>query len=152
MKRFITAIAAMIISAPGFALTIDGAPRVQDHYKEVTRSTPYTEQVCRQVQVPVRRESFSAGKAVIGGIIGGVIGHNLGGKSNRHITASFGTLAGSVLGGTDSEHQGYRSETRCENVTTYQREVDTVYSHSTITFVEDGVRYELDFKKNRRSR
>ena len=147
MKKFITAIAAMIISAPVFALTIDGAPRVQDHYKEVTRSTPYTERVCREVQVPVQRQSFSQGKAVIGGIIGGIIGHNLGGKNNRHITASFGTLAGSVLGGSENKHQGYRTETRCENVTTYHRQTETVYSHSTITFTENGKTYRLDFQK-----
>jgi len=144
MKKFIAAIAAMIISAPVFAY---GEPKIRDHYKDVTRSTPYTERVCRNVDVPVRQQSFSAGKAVVGGIIGGIIGHNIGNKSNRHITGAFGTLAGSVLGGSENKHQGYRTETRCENVTTYHRQTESVYSHSTITFVENGKTYRLQFQK-----
>ena len=149
MKKFITIITAAIIATPAVALTIDGAPRIQDHYKDITRKVPVTETVCTDRQVPVRKESFSTGKAVIGGIIGGIIGHNLGGKNNRHITASFGTLAGSVIGGSENEVQGYRTQTNCENQTSYHSQTETVYSHSTITFTEDGQTYRLNFEKNR---
>ena len=147
MKKFITIIAAAIIATPIFA--IDGGVYVQDHYKDITRRIPVTETVCTDRQVPVRKESFSTGKAVIGGIIGGIIGHNLGGKNNRHVTASFGTLAGSVIGGSENEVQGYRTQTNCENQTSYHLQTETVYSHSTITFTEDGQTYKLNFEKNR---
>jgi len=121
--------------------------QIRDHYKEVTRKTPGTHRVCRDIDVPIKKESFSQGKAVIGGIIGGIIGHNLGGKNNRHVTTGFGTLAGSVLGGNQNEVSGYRTETRCQNVTEFTHNTEQVYSHSTITFWENGQKYTVRFKK-----
>lgn len=143
--------AASIIAGLTFfgttAFGYDNEVQIRDHYKEVTRQSPSTHRVCREIEVPVQRDSFSQGKAVIGGIIGGIIGHNLGGKNNRHITTGFGTLAGSVLGGSENKVSGYRSETRCQNVTEYTHRTEEVYSHSTATFWENGKKYTVKFKK-----
>ena len=146
MKKFILAIAAVSLSVPVFALSIDPGMRIKDHYREVIREIPETHRQCSTRSVPQQTNSFSAGKAVIGGIIGGVIGHNLGGTANRHVTASFGTLAGSVLGGTERKTT-HRRQRHCEDVTHYSQERETVYSHSTVTFREDGKTYTVEFQK-----
>jgi len=147
--KFIAAliITASIVGVSQTAYANRTDAEIQDHYKEVVHRVPNTHRECRNVDVPVRRESFSQGKAVIGGIIGGIIGHNLGGKNNRHITTGFGTLAGSVIGGSENEVQGYRSETRCQNITNYDQQIEHVYSHSTVTFWEDGRKYTVKFTK-----
>ncbi len=145
MKKFILAIAAITTAVPALALPIDKGI-VRDHYREIVREIPETRQRCYTKSVPQHNDSFNKGRAVIGGIIGGVIGHNIGGKSNRHVTTPFGTLAGSVLGGSERKTT-YRQQRHCEDVTHYSQERETVYSHSTVTFRENGKTYTVEFQK-----
>ena len=145
MKKFILAIAAIATAAPALALSVDKGI-VRDHYREVVREIPETHQRCYTKSVPQHKDSFNKGRAGNGGSIGGVHRHNIGGKSNRHVTASFGTLAGSVLGGSERKTT-YRQQRHCENVTHYSQERETVYSHSTVTFTENGKTYTVEFQK-----
>lgn len=143
MKQFITAIVAMTISVPAFATNYF----IQDHYRDVSNSVPVTETVCEEKQIPLRENSFSAGKAVLGGIVGGIIGHNIGGTSNRAATTSIGALAGSMIGGSETHAVGTRTQTDCRNVTRYHEQTQSVYSHSTITFTEGGRTFTARFQK-----
>ena len=124
---------------------------VTDHYRTVTRSIPYTEQICRNVDVPIygkKGGGASAGDVLGGMIIGGLLGKGATGKDD-------GAAAGAVIGGmiaADKKHGqetiiGYRQETRCENKTTYSTRSEEVYDYSTITFKDDGRRYVIRFQR-----
>lgn len=142
-----------IASAIGFTLgftgvahaeTIDG--NVQDHYRTVTNKTPY--QQCYEVEVPVYGEVGTGPKAedILGGaIIGGIIGNNIKGEENG---GAAGAVIGGLLGSTRGKQQGvvgYRKENRCE--TKYNYITEEVYSHSTITFYDNGRKYTLKYNK-----
>lgn len=124
---------------------------VVDHYTTVTRSIPNTQKTCRDVEVPIygnKGSGASAGDVLGGMIIGGLIGKGATGKDN-------GAAAGAVIGGmiaADSKQNkqnvvGYRLETRCHEETVYENRSEEVYSHSVITFYENGKKYKVRFKK-----
>jgi len=126
-------------------------PYVQDHYKTVTKRVPYTEQVCQVVDVPIYGRSgggATAGDILGGMILGGLIGKGATGKDN-------GAAAGAVIGGMIAADKnqgseqviGYRQENRCNNVTKYDTQSENVYSHSTVTFWNNGKQYSLRFQK-----
>ena len=77
--------------------------------------------------------------------ISGCTAHD-GGLSNKTKGAMLGGVAGGILGNQNSTASG-GSKTVCQTETRYTEESKTVYSHSTITFVYEGKRYSVNFKK-----
>jgi len=151
-KTIITALLASSITSTAFAGETVSAT-IQDHYNQVTKNIPHTERVCQNVEVPIygrQQGSGASGGDVLGGmIIGGLLGKGLTGKDD-------GAAAGAVLGGVIAADKGnrgrdvivgYRSENRCQNVTTYSSQVESVYEYSTIEFRVDGRLYRQRFYK-----
>lgn len=154
MKRIllVSALAATSASAETTRATIE------DVYATVVEQTPYTRQVCQNVEVPiygtVTRQGSGAngGDVLTGMIIGGLLGKGATGKDN-------GAAAGAVLGGiiaadkankpkTETVITGYKTERQCENVTEYKSVNKKVYDYSIITFKsKDGYEYSLPFTK-----
>lgn len=154
MKRIllVSALAATSASAETTRATIE------DVYATVVEQTPYTRQVCQNVEVPIygtvtRQGGGASGGDILGGmIIGGLLGKGATGKDN-------GAAAGAVLGGiiaadkankpkTETVITGYKTERQCENVTEYKSVNKKVYDYSIITFKsKDGFEYSLPFTK-----
>ena len=111
---------------------------VQDHYKNVIQKKPYTVEVCYQ------GSGDKTGDTLLGAIIGGAIGQNI--TKDLPDGATAGAIIGGILGNQNSTASG-GSKTVCQTETRYTEESKTVYSHSTITFVYEGKRYSVNFKK-----
>ena len=122
----------------------------RDVYRTVTRQIPHTETHCYEVEVPIYGQVGTGPKAedIIGGaIIGGIIGNNIKGEENG---GAAGAVIGGLLGSTRGNKEGvigYRKEDRCEKKTTYSTESKEVYSHSEVTFYDNGRRYTLKYNK-----
>jgi len=152
MKYKIVALTATIVAlttTPVLADNVKG--NVTDVYKNVTRQIPYTQQVCQLIDVPIygTTGNGASGADVLGGmIIGGLLGKGVTGKDNG---AAAGAILGGVIAADKKQGQqvivGYRQEQRCNTVTQYDTTTEQVYSHSTITFYEDGRNYTLKFQK-----
>jgi len=102
--------------------------------------------VCKDINVPVQGGTDTEG-AIIGGIIGGVIGNQFGKGSGKEAATGVGALTGAIIGGKNSQPQGYRTERQCSIETRYQERQREVYSHSTIKFWNNGNTYTLRFQK-----
>ena len=59
--------------------------------------------------------------------------------------ATAGAIIGGILGNQNSTIDG--KQMRCKSMTRYNESMQTIYSHSTITFVYEGKQYKLNFKK-----
>jgi NAD(P)H-hydrate repair Nnr-like enzyme with NAD(P)H-hydrate dehydratase domain len=154
MKRIllVSALAATSASAETTNATIE------DVYATVVEQTPYTRQVCQNVEVPIygtvtrQGGGASGGDVLTGMILGGLLGKGATGKDD-------GAAAGAVLGGiiaadkankprTETVITGYKTERQCENVTEYKNVNKKVYDYSIITFKsKDGYEYSLPFTK-----
>ena len=154
MKRIllVSALAATSASAETTNATIE------DVYATVVEQTPYTRQVCQNVEVPIygtvtrQGGGASGGDVLTGMILGGLLGKGATGKDD-------GAAAGAVLGGiiaadkankprTETVIKGYKTELQCENVTEYKNGNKKVYDYSIITFKsKDGYEYSLPFTK-----
>ena len=147
-------IASAIVATPAMAEQISA--NVEDVFATVIESTPYTRQVCQNVEVPiygtVTRQGSANGGDVLGGmILGGLLGKGVTGKDD-------GAAAGAVLGGiiaadkaskpkTETVITGYKTERQCENITEYKDVNKKVYDYSIITWTVDGVTYQTTFVK-----
>jgi uncharacterized protein YcfJ len=121
---------------------------VTDHFRTVTRDVPVTEHVCQTVEVPVYGNKASTGDTIVGAIIGGAIGNQFGGGSGKDAMTVLGAIAGADIANKNGQRiVGYRLEEQCQNVTTYSTTQEQVYSHSTITWREDGRKISLDFQR-----
>ena len=154
MKRIllVSVLAATSASAEQTTATIE------DVYATVVEQTPYTLQVCQNVEVPIygtvtrQGGGASGGDVLTGMILGGLLGKGATGKDD-------GAAAGAVLGGiiaadkankprTETVITGYKTERQCENVTEYKNVNKKVYDYSIITFKsKDGYEYSLPFTK-----
>lgn len=149
MKKILaTAGCFMIMSTSAFSDTVRGT--VEDHFTYVNQSVPTTERVCSNVNVPVYGNSTaSTGDALAGAIIGGVIGNQFGNGSGRDAMTVLGAIVGADVANKNGSRQivGYTTETRCENQTVYINNRQQVYSHSTITFIDNGRTYTVRFQR-----
>ena len=153
MKYFLIASALIASSASAEKITAN----IEDVFATVIESTPYTRQVCQNVEVPIygtvtRQGSGATGGDVLGGmIIGGLLGKGVTRKDN-------GAAAGAVLGGiiaadkaskpkTETVITGYKTERQCENGTEYKDVNKKVYDYTIITWTVDGVTYQTTFVK-----
>ena len=143
MKTLLAA-GCMLLATPALADTVRG--NVQDHYKTVIEQDPYRVEVCKDVQVPIQGGTNTEG-AIIGGIIGGVVGNQFGKGNGKEAMTGIGALTGAIIGGNGNRTQGTRTERQCQIETRYEERQREVYSHSTISFVENGRNYTLRFEK-----
>lgn len=151
MKHTITALTIstfVLFGNTANAGTVNGT--TVDHYTTKTKNIPHTERVCKNVEVPIygKKEMDTEG-AIIGGLIGGVIGNQIGKGGGKEAATGVGALTGAIIGGKGGKEQivGYRQEQRCSDKVTYTTQTEEVYSHSTITFWDNGKKYHLSFKK-----
>lgn len=124
---------------------------IQDHFRTVQNSVPKTERICTDIQVPIYSQGPSTtGDALAGALIGGAIGNQFGNGSGKDAMTVLGAILGADAAnkrGGQKQIVGYTTETRCENQTVYISTDSRVYSHSTITFVENGKTYTLRFER-----
>ena len=115
------------------------AAEIVDHNKIVIDQQPYTVEVCRDVQT----SGDKTGDALKGAIIGGIIGNNIKGEQDG---GAIGAIIGGMLGHSISKATG-GTKRICDTETRYKESRRSVYSHSTITFLHEGVTYSLRFQK-----
>ena len=156
MKTLITAATIVAFAAP-VAAAEQVTASVEDFYATVVESTPYTKQVCQQVEVPIygtvtRQGSGASGGDVLGGmILGAILGKGITDKDN-------GAAAGAVIGGviaadkakkpkTETVITGYKYERQCEDITEYRDVNKKVYDYSVITWTVNGITYQTAFTK-----
>lgn len=125
------------------------AETVKHHFKDVIVQKPYEVEVCKKVQVPYgSKKEFDQNAAIIGGIVGGIIGNQIGGGSGKEAATGVGALTGAIIGGNKrTGPEGYRTETLCTMETRYTEEEKRIYSHSTVTFTDEGKSYTLTFQR-----
>lgn len=135
--------AAVLISTSAYA---DGKrnlrnANIEDVYVYEEFSSPKYYEQCRNVRI--KEKGGASGGDVLGGmILGGILGKAIGGNDS-------GAAAGAVLGGviTADKNQGNggsRIERRCETVTEYETKYKKIYSHSVMTFKENGINRRLE--------
>lgn len=151
MKTLITAATIVAFTAP-VAAAEQVTASVEDFYTSVIERSPYTSQVCQQVQVPiygtVQGEGASGGDVLGGMILGALLGKGITNKDN-------GAAAGAVIGGVIAADKkkskrvitGYNYERQCEDVTEFRDVSKRVYDYSVITWVVDGITYQTAFTK-----
>ena len=113
---------------------------VQDYEKTVIKRTPYNVEVCSERKVSGDR----TGDAVMGAIIGGIIGNNV--TKDLPDGGTAGAIIGGLLGHQNSTAKD-GTQLVCNKLTRYKESMETIYSHSIITFNYDGKSYTLRFQK-----
>lgn len=147
--KYAILIAALLSSTAACAeVTVRGT--IEDHYRTVNRSVPETRQVCEVIEVPIYgRSQATTGDALAGAIIGGVIGNQFGNGSGKDAMTVLGAIVGADVANKQGSRQiiGYRQGTECSNQTFYVETPEQIYSHSTITFRENGRTFTVRFQK-----
>lgn len=113
---------------------------IQDHTKTVIKRTPQVVEVCSERKV----SGDKTGDAVMGAIIGGIIGNNI--TKDLPDGGTAGAIIGGLLGHQNSTAND-GTKLVCNKMTRYKESMETIYSHSTITFNYDGKNYIVRFKK-----
>ena len=111
---------------------------VQDHYKNIIYKKP------SQVEVCYEGSGDKTGDTLLGALIGGAIGQNV--TKNMPDGATAGAIIGGILGNQNSTAND-GTKLVCDKMTRYKESMETIYSHSTITFVYEGKQYSVNFKK-----
>ncbi len=154
-KILLAAAAATALTSPALAEGKLTDIRVFDHTKTMRVSTPTTQRVCQNMDVPIygttTRQGNASGGALIGMLLGAAGGKAVtGNDKGAAIGAIMGGLVGADKGAQPKQSQtivGYKQELVCNDVTSVSNELVEVYSHSTIRFYIDGRRYVLKFQK-----
>ena len=154
-KILLAAAAATALVSPALAEGKLTDIRVFDHTKTMRVSTPTTQRVCQNMDVPIygttTRQGNASGGALIGMLLGAAGGKAVtGDDKGAAIGAIMGGLVGADKGAQPKQSQtivGYKQELVCNDVTSVSNELVEVYSHSTIRFYIDGRRYVLKFQK-----
>lgn len=113
--------------------------QTKDHFKMIVNQVPYQVEVCRQVPIGGDRSM----DMLKGMIVGGVLGNNIKGEENGGL---IGSVVGGMLGRENSTSNG-GTVTRCGYETRYNETTTEVYSHSTVTFTDNGKLYTSKFQK-----
>ena len=100
---------------------------VQDHTKTVIKRTPFNVEVCSEVNV----QGDKTKDTLLGAIIGGAIGQNI--TKDLPDGATAGAIIGGILGNQNSTASD-GTKLVCNKMTRYKESMETIYSHSTITF------------------
>ena len=137
-KTIITTTALLVLATPAFAET------VRDHYKTVIEQTPYSVEVCKDVQI---RGQASTGDTVFGALLGGVIGNQFGGGKGKDAATILGAIVGADIANKNSNKPG-SVQRQCQIETRYEERQREIYSHSTVTFSTEGKKYTVKFQKN----
>ena len=154
-KILLAAAAATALASPALAEGKLTDVRVFDHTKTMRVSTPTTQRVCQNMDVPIygttTRQGNASGGALIGMLLGAAGGKAVtGDDKGAAIGAIMGGLVGADKGAQPKQKQtvvGHRQELVCNDVTTISEQYVDVYSHSTIRFYVNGRRYVLQFQK-----
>ena len=120
-------------------LSSDGLHSINDHYKMIFYSTPYSVEVCKNVTV----SGDKTGDTLKGAVIGGIIGKAITGDDQG---AGLGALFGGIVGHNESNATSGTKRV-CSIETRYKETSKQIYSHSTITFVLDNTKYTLRFQR-----
>ena len=156
MKKIsVIAATAIALAAPAYADGKITDVRVFDHTKTMRVSTPTTQRVCQNMDVPIygttTRQGNASGGALLGMLLGAAGGKAVtGDDKGAAIGAIMGGLVGADKGAQPKQSQtivGYKQELVCNDVTSISNQLVDVYSHSTIRFYVDGRRYVLKFQK-----
>ena len=113
---------------------------VRDHQKTVIKRTPQVVEVCSERKV----SGDKTGDAVMGAIIGGIIGNNI--TKDLPDGGTAGAIIGGLLGHQNSTAND-GTQLVCNKTTRYKESMETIYSHSTITFNYYGKTYTVRFQK-----
>ena len=113
---------------------------VQDHQKTVIKRTPINVEVCSERKV----SGDKTADTILGAIIGGAIGQNV--TKDLPDGATAGAIIGGLLGNQNSTAND-GTKLVCNKMTRYQESMETIYSHSTITFNYYGKTYTVRFQK-----
>ena len=113
---------------------------VRDHQKTVIKRTPQVVEVCSERKV----SGDKTGDAVMGAIIGGIIGNNI--TKDLPDGGTAGAIIGGLLGHQNSTAND-GTKLVCNKMTRYKESMETIYSHSTITFNYYGKIYTVRFQK-----
>lgn len=113
---------------------------VTDHQKTVIKRTPHIVEVCSERKV----SGDKTGDAVMGAIIGGIIGNNI--TKDLPDGGTAGAIIGGLLGHQNSTAND-GTKLVCNKMKRYEESMETIYSHSTITFSYEGKTYTVRFQK-----
>ena len=113
---------------------------IMDHEKAVIKRTPFQVEVCSERKV----SGDKTGDAVMGAIIGGLIGNNI--TKDLPDGGTAGAIIGGLLGHQNSTAND-GTKLVCNKMTRYKESMETIYSHSTITFNYYGKTYTVRFQK-----
>lgn len=134
--------AALVLTAANTIERAQASPNIniEDHTKTVIKRIPHTYEVCSEVDVPADKTKDT----LLGAIIGGAIGQNI--TKDLPDGATAGAIIGGILGNQNSTNIGGK-QMRCTKNTRYEDTMETMYSHSTITFSYQGKTYKIRFQK-----
>ena len=148
MKNLLIATALVATTTAAYA---DEAARatVRDVYRNDTINVPREIEGCHMIDVPIYgQRRGDAGAGALGGmILGGLLGKGLTGNGDG---AAAGAVIGGIIGANEAnkdEVVGWRQEERCVKDIVYETKTVRVYSHSVVTFVYEGRRFNLEFQK-----
>ena len=133
------ACAGLVMTSPAYATQAYNV-QVNDHQKTVIKRTPHAVEVCSERNVSGDR----TGDAVMGAIIGGIIGNNV--TKDLPDGGTAGAIIGGLLGHQNSTANN-GTKLVCNKMTRYKESMETIYSHSTITFNYEGRSYTVRFRK-----
>jgi len=113
---------------------------VRDYQKTVIKRTPQVVEVCSEKKV----SGDKTADTILGAIIGGAIGQNV--TKDLPDGATAGAIIGGILGNQNSTAND-GTKLVCNKMTRYKESMETIYSHSIITFNYYGKTYTVRFQK-----
>ena len=137
-----TTVTLLALSACNYAnAEMNNTAIVSDVNKEVINRQPYQVEVCTDRTV----RNDTTGDMIVGGIIGGIIGNQIGKGGGKNAATGIGALTGAII--ANDKNANASTKRVCSIETRYNEQRQTVYSHSIVTFWNNGKQYTLRFQK-----